>query len=871
MLSGVWAFLQRTGTVCLQSWQWCVQNGVLATLAMAWWGIIVIVRLLWAVRAVLVAVLPGALLIVGTDQARDIVIASGLPSEHNLKIPISLAIWAVVSWYWARISLLYAFVNPAPAGALLPRQRAWWQFWTLQIPRLLGAACIASVAWTFHEAARIYSAAGDPRGAFATAQWFYAAAVIVFYVAVASRSWVMTRLAALVGPRGAALVPDRAPLAQINSLNNRLSWIFLSATFFLAPIVWVLVKLWPVEVSARFGGAVPMVLFGLALIAPITSTLVILSARYRLPLFGAVTALLVLAPVYWSDNHDVRTCRDRIGGKARCNLTADSRMDLGEAFQKWWAVNESLTLPVDMADGNKVTAPPMVLVATAGGASRAAFWTSQVLGQIARLEDNFADRVFMISGVSGGSLGATAFRSIVEADRRRQNKPDGHGSSRLPDAAAQGQDFIENDFLGPALATGLYIDLPARTFAFLLSDAWRPDDRATALEKAWEDAWDRTGISTGEFTWKDGFYGTFGGQRPWPILVLNGTSVEMGKRIITSNVKFWSPPADAAHNLAGGINRYDTFYLTGSDIPISTAVTMSARFPVISPTGALRNGDTLWARVTDGGLFENFGAATADEVLRYLVLRRTDVQIGNRQTIPIAILISSDPALDQLGLRSDGAANRALPDCSSTNKDARARPAEHAGNGLKECPVDINRSAQLIVDPAVALYNGRVARGVAAATALHDRIRDGAIAVRDRILRKMAKAEGRDSADEGLFDRFQARFGLDDHIDFFHFRQCRVEGSRGPTMSWHDSHEAWEVMQRMLGLTKGANSGYDDPCGNQVEFFRLCVRLTRLSGAAADDRTATDACEAKGWPKPASWKCDDNAHDGKRPYCRYTG
>src|SRR4051812_36880482 len=106
MLNSVWRFLRKLVTVCVQSAQWCWQNGTLASLAMAWWGILVIIHLLWSVRAVLVAVVPGALLIVGTDQARDIVIASGVPSEHNIKIPISLAIWALVCWYWARITLL---------------------------------------------------------------------------------------------------------------------------------------------------------------------------------------------------------------------------------------------------------------------------------------------------------------------------------------------------------------------------------------------------------------------------------------------------------------------------------------------------------------------------------------------------------------------------------------------------------------------------------------------------------------------------------------------------------------------------------------------------------------------------------------------
>jgi hypothetical protein len=63
---------------------------------------------------------------------------------------------------------------------------------------------------------------------------------------------------------------------------------------------------------------------------------------------------------------------------------------------------------------------------------------------------------------------------------------------------------------------------------------------------------------------------------------------------------------------------------------------------VISPTGGVRDsrGD-LQMRVTDGGLFENFGAVTADEVIHALVERRKNVQTGKELITPIAILISS--------------------------------------------------------------------------------------------------------------------------------------------------------------------------------------------------------------------------------------
>jgi len=92
--------------------------------------------------------------------------------------------------------------------------------------------------------------------------------------------------------------------------------------------------------------------------------------------------------------------------------------------------------------------------------------------------------------------------------------------------------------------------------------------------------------------------------------------------------------------------------------------------------------------------------------------------------------------------------------------------------------------------------------------------------------------------DEAVVNR---RTGIEDNDDFFHFRQCRVPDSKSPTMSWHDSEEAWDVLHRMLGLDKGSN----DECGNRGEFIRLCIRLARLT----EGIDATDACQKK-WQSP---------------------
>jgi hypothetical protein len=459
------------------------------------------------------------------------------------------------------------------------------------------------------------------------------------------------------------LVPQGEIYNRLRDYANPVAIFFLGGSLLLAPLLSGLFIAHPVGMSDLFGDAVRAILVGLAVMVPIMSLLALISQTYRVPVFGLVILWMIVMPQLTRDNHNVRTiaekltpkqvgeraaalrvCRenDKAKEEARRNALGPlARPTLDETFDRWLTVNQAWAKPVPTTSGGNstVTVSPFIVVATAGGASRAAFWTSQVLSHIAAHESHFSDQLFMISGVSGGSLGAVAFRSLVEANRRQTSE-----SPKVEDFAGKARGFLEHDFLTPAMATGLYVDLPFHALSFL--PQWlQPNDRAAALEKAWE------GFASGYvdlrgdkgFAWSDGFLATFGGDRPWPILALNGTSVEKGKRIVFSNADF------ACTDLSGPITRYDGVSVLGADVPISTAATMSARFPVISPTaGMVNRGAAMQMRVTDGGLFENFGAVTAEEVLRHIVERRKDVQAGRAQLAPIAILISSDPSLDVL-------------------------------------------------------------------------------------------------------------------------------------------------------------------------------------------------------------------------------
>jgi len=99
-----------------------------------------------------------------------------------------------------------------------------------------------------------------------------------------------------------------------------------------------------------------------------------------------------------------------------------------------------------------------------------------------------------------------------------------------------------------------------------------------------------------------------------PVLFLNSTSVEMGKRVVTTAYRW--PLSDISVEEQEPI---DFHQLTGRDVSMATAVHNTARFPYISSAGRLlaKNGENL-GHIVDGGYFENTGADTLIDLLRYL-------------------------------------------------------------------------------------------------------------------------------------------------------------------------------------------------------------------------------------------------------------
>jgi hypothetical protein len=842
-----------------------------------WWALEDGARVLYACRAAALIVAVGAVLIALTDQARDMVLitAHDATAWEQAGLVACVLAWATASWFWSRLTLDLAFASPSP-----PDGPPWRDFvhsaWVSNMPRLIGAAAIWSLAVAFFRSAATLRLAGsEAAGFYEIRGWICVLGGVLFYVVVIVRRPVMRWIARIWSGEetGTRFAGARVRYGAVRQVLGRsgLALLLLSLVFTPAFSFWFWVD--PVAAAAFFGDAVRAVLFGLALMVSVLSALVLYGERRGVPAFSGVLLAALLVPAACSDNHDVRLCRDG-ANCANLAMKPDPRMSLRNAFYRWWDENSAaeLTKPIDTKGGPDMVVPPMILVATAGGASRAAYWTTQVLGELAGREPHFAQRLFMISGVSGGSLGATVFRSLIEEDRRNNG---GFDSRILPGAAERGGKFMSRDFLGPAMATGLYVDLPISAFSF--SRDLLPFDRAVALEKAWEHAWKdqrRPKTDKARFDWSEGFVGTLGAsQRPWPILALNGTSVEKGRRMITSNVGLWEGTFE--ESMSQPEIRYDTLSMLRSDVPISTAVTMSARFPVISPSGGLRDRDGKpVGRIVDGGLFENFGALTVDEVMRYVAHRLKEARRQTKPVVPIVILVSSDPTLDPLMSHEKQyngdelliATARSEPDCDSLDGEKTAEPIPAPGHEFLECPYRPRQTAQSLIDAALALYTGRTARGEAVASSLLGRLKDLNRSIYDDLSEKIDnhhRENGLPIRLPGQPSQIFHRMGGTEEAGFFHFRQCRLAGRKSPTMSWHNSERGRETMRIMTGLggdrdPKRGRIDHDasfralanlDVCGNAAEFFRLCVKLARVAEGLNEDE-ATAQCGVR-WPEPS--------------------
>ena len=226
--------------------------------------------------------------------------------------------------------------------------------------------------------------------------------------------------------------------------------------------------------------------------------------------------------------------------------------------------------------------------------------------------------------------------------------------------------------LGPDFAT--------RFLPFPVSRAWSDRaDRSLGLEQAWVQDWrDLSALHASQapqVNWDrpltELYTNAESDQRPpLPTLLLNTVRIDDGQRILQSNVKAALP---GVMDLLG--DDFDTQRLT-----LAQAVHNSARFPYVSPAGAVRAASAphpVVGRLGDGGYHEGSGAATLADLLE-LLLKQGHLR---------------EPAKGK-GLWACGSG---WPPPNSTPPPAREKP-------LSECAGGASPIVALILDSAPTLY-----------------------------------------------------------------------------------------------------------------------------------------------------------------------
>jgi hypothetical protein len=377
------------------------------------------------------------------------------------------------------------------------------------------------------------------------------------------------------------------------------------------------------------------------------SLLVFWGGRWRIPLiFATIVYCIVLS--FWNDNHGVRVIRDPSSPKAPADF------GIREVLDAW--VHQ---LPDTEKNRKPNEKTPLFIICAEGGGVRAAYWSARLL---AYLEDTtrkypdqyvpFSSRVLLISGVSGGSLGAVTFDALLDAATNTKSQTSGWFFRRTAN-------FLGRDQLSEPLAFGAFIDTTQR---FIPWPVFNNHDRAAGLEAAWERAWKDSVILDDNpkqfcrfdddfrnlWRYRNVYPNASNGVGRWlPSLFLNGTSVELGSRIITSDCAIPTGDYPGAQDALHLLNLRDGCpirTLVPGIFRISSAINLSTRFPGISPSGELPgDGDQHSQRVVDGGYFDNSGARTAWDNIVAIYNRRLSDPDHSADIIPWVIIIRTGP------------------------------------------------------------------------------------------------------------------------------------------------------------------------------------------------------------------------------------
>lgn len=416
------------------------------------------------------------------------------------------------------------------------------------------------------------------------------------------------------------LVLNKKPFQQENKLyfkrkeneNGYYRWVFkLNPAFYktlhkqvgviaLGSLVTIILISFGFILSPEWIGSPGLVCLSFACWQGIYAGLLFLDARYKrnVPIsFRWLLVAWVLIVSYMNIDHPVRTT----------GSYETSRTPMLSHFQQWADnhSNSKKTATVSTSPYYDTAHPkgrtPVIFITAEGGALRTGAFTAMLMAALQDAFPDFKNHIYAYSSVSGGTVGVGFFHSIAYLDT----------ASRPINFREVTRKFFLKDQLSPVLSKFFFADL--------LNNLWPVQferfDRAVALEKAWENSYESIFTKTNTLNpFGRVFLSPENAAPTTPAWFINTTEVESGLQCYLSNVV--------------PVTKGDAFLLNDErdifskklprNINYSTAMSLSARFPLVSPSAAVALNDKRVFHYVDGGYAENTGSKTMLEILTLL-------------------------------------------------------------------------------------------------------------------------------------------------------------------------------------------------------------------------------------------------------------
>lgn len=240
--------------------------------------------------------------------------------------------------------------------------------------------------------------------------------------------------------------------------------------------------------------------------------------------------------------------------------------------------------------------PKLVLMMTSGGGLRSAVWTYEVMNYLDSVSDHkFGQNLHMITGASGGMVGASYYRSLL-----LEKKTNNHFKWDTDHFRTN----ISNDLLNHLSLSASVNDLFLRFASFTYKDKKYTKDRAFAFES-------QLNTNTEGLLGKElHYFYPYERDAEIPLIIFSPTIVNDGRRLLICSQPLSFMAKDRSSlGMEDSHENIDihSFFENNStnDIKLSTAIRMSATFPYILPMTSLPTSPKM--NVMDAGLRDNYG------------------------------------------------------------------------------------------------------------------------------------------------------------------------------------------------------------------------------------------------------------------------